>query len=134
MQPFLPLIAFLLLGLSILVLYEWRERHRPQEAQQKPSIDPSCCGQHLVCERDTLLQQMTQPVYYDDEELDTLADIPANQLSESQQKSLREVFESLRETDIMGWTRSLQMRHIALPDDIREEALLIVREQRQQRG
>ena len=129
------LIVFVALGLTILVLFEWRERHRKDESPTAvPTPDPSCCGQHLVCERETLLQTIQQPVYYDDEELDALADIPTEHLTESQAESIREVFHTLQATDITGWVRSLQMRHIALPDDVREEALLIVQEQRQQRA
>ncbi len=127
----LPLVLFLLLGLLILVLFEWRERHRKDGTDvSRPSIDSSCCGQHLVCEREKLLQPLDKPVYYDDEELDAYADIPADDLTEEQAAAISDVFHSLREEDVLGWVRSLEMRRIALPADVREEALLIVREQR----
>ena len=94
------------------------------------SDDGECCGQHLVCERDTLLQTNAQIDYYDDEELDTLAGIDPADYSETQHTMLREVFDTLQERDVAGWVRSLQFRNIALPQDIREEALMIVRERR----
>ena len=136
----LPLILFLCLGLLILVLYEVRERRKrkhtdassPVEQMQSapaPS-DGECCGQHLVCERDTLLQTNAQIDYYDDEELDTLAGIDPADYSETQHTMLREVFDTLQERDVAGWVRSLQLRNIALPQDIRDEALMIVRERR----
>ena len=37
---------------------------------------------------------------------------------------------SLSEKDVPGWCRSLQLRGIELPEDVREEALLIVKERR----
>jgi hypothetical protein len=77
-----------------------------------------------------LLQPLDKPVYYDDEELDAYADIPADDLTEEQAAAISDVFHSLREEDVPGWVRSLEMRRIALPADVREEALLIVREQR----
>lgn len=125
------LVAFLSLGLLILVLTEWRERHRKSgDDVPKPAAAPDCCGQHLVCERDSLLQPLDRPVYYDDEDLDAYSDIAAEDLTESQSAAIGEVFHSLREEDVAGWVRSLQMRRIALPQELREEALLIVRERR----
>ena len=43
---------------------------------------------------------------------------------------LNDVFYTLREQDVAGWLRSLQLRDIALPDELRDEALLIVSERR----
>ena len=127
----LPLILFLSLGLLILILFEWRERHRKGEPNAPVrTIDPSCCGQHLVCEREKMLQPLDKPVYYDDEELDAYADIPSEDLTQEQADAIGAVFHSMSESDVAGWVRSIEMRRIALPADIREEALLIVREQR----
>ena len=90
-----------------------------------------CCGTHLVCEKETLLQTNVKVEYYDDEELDELAGIAPEDYTEEQVNAIREVFGSLQESDVPGWCRSMQLRNINLPQDIREEALLIVRELRQ---
>ena len=129
----IPLIAFIILAIVVLVLTEVHERRK--QAQPKPDAetrpaDGECCGAHLVCERETLLQPNAKPEYYDDEELDALADIDVSSYSDGQHDAIRQVFDSLREEDVPGWCRSMQLRHIALPDDIRDEALLIVRERR----
>ncbi len=133
----IPLILFIALGLLILVAFEFRARKKSGEIGEKASstdsesADGECCGQHLVCERETLLQTNAQIEYYDDEELDALADIAPQNYTREQYKAIREVFDSLKENDVPGWCRSIQLRHIELPQDIREEALLIVRERRQ---
>ena len=44
------------------------------------------------------------------------------------------MFYTLRETEIAGWVRSLQLRQIELPDDIKEEVLLVMRERREHPG
>ena len=134
----IPLLLFIALGLFILVAFELRARKKSGEIEQKQPSDVSnsdgeCCGQHLVCERETLLQTNAHIDYYDDEELDALADIAPEQYTESQYQMLREVFDSLSEKDVPGWCRSIQLRRIQLPQDIREEALLIVRERRQRK-
>lgn len=133
----IPLILFIALGLLILVAFELRARKKSGEIEEKvssdalESADGECCGQHLVCERETLLQTNAQIEYYDDEELDALADVDPQNYTREQYQAIREVFDSLNEKDVPGWCRSIQLRHIELPQDIREEALLIVRERRQ---
>ena len=154
----LELALFISLGILILVLFELRARKQNKKAhqetkgfeggeeevrlpvnngvvqsQQATSDDGECCGQHLVCERETLLQTNAVPEYYDDEELDTLAGISPDAYTQQQHDAIRAVFDTLKESDVPGWCRSIQLRNIALPQDIREEALLICRERRQKR-
>lgn len=134
----LPLILFVCLGVFIVVVFELRARKEqkkdtsaPEQTTPKPVVtDGECCGQHLVCERETLLQTNAQIEYYDDEELDALAGIAPEDYTEEQHQMIREVFDTLQEKDVPGWVRSLQLRNIQLPADIREEALLIVVERR----
>ena len=133
----IPLILFILLAIVVLVLTEIRERRKANSQEpgqtrdsQADSRPDGCCGEHLVCERETLLQTNAEIVYYDDEELDQLADTAPETYTPAQHQMMREVFETLREADVPGWCRSLQLRRIQLPEDIREEALMIVRERR----
>jgi hypothetical protein len=132
----IPLILFIALGILIAILYEVRERQRQKKAlagETMPDMnapDDGCCGEHLVCERETLLQTNAEIVYYDDEELDALAGIAPEQYTPEQVDAIQHVFATLQERDVPGWCRSMQLRNIALPLDIREEALFIVRERR----
>lgn len=140
----IPLILFVFLGIAILVIYEVRARKEKNNntellndaeqatdvATEQRSEDDGCCGEHLVCERETLLQTNAKVEYYDDEELDVLAGIAVEDYTEAQYKMIREVFDTLQAKDVPGWVRSIQLRNIQLPLDIREEALLIVVERR----
>ena len=137
----MPLILFVSLGIVILIIFEVRVRKETNEskntaeqtidiATEQRSEDEGCCGEHLVCERETLLQTNAQVEYFDDEELDSLAGIAAEDYTPEQYQMLREVFETLKASDVPGWVRSIQLRNIQLPLDIREEALLIVVERR----
>ena len=141
----LELILFIVLGLLILVLFELRARKQSNsdsaltgEAGPTGGEDTGlsadggeCCGQHLVCERESLLQTNATPEYFDDEELDALDGINPADFTQQQHDDIRAVFDTLQESDVPAWCRSLQLRNIALPQDIREEALLICRERRQ---
>ena len=127
----LPLILFVALGIAILIIFEVRARKQQKtnseqsEASNSQASDPDdgCCGEHLVCERETLLQTNAKVEYYDDEELDALIGIPAEDYTEEQYQMIREVFNTLQAKDVPGWVRSIQLRNIQLPLDIREEAL-----------
>ena len=140
----LELILFISLGLVILILFELRARKqsnsealKQRSAQTGEAAQTSdggeCCGQHLVCEKETLLQTNAIPEYFDDEELDALAGINPEDFTQQQHDDIRAVFDTLQEKDVPAWCRSLQLRNIALPQDIREEALLICRERRQRK-
>ena len=139
----LPLILFVCLGIVILVIFEIRARKEKNNTEQlnntdqatdvaveQRSEDEGCCGEHLVCERETLLQTNAQIEYFDDEELDALIGIAAEDYTQEQYQMIREVFETLKASDVPGWVRSIQLRNIQLPLDVREEALLIVVERR----
>jgi hypothetical protein len=140
----IPLILFVCLGIAILIIFEVRARKAQKIDSESPMTDSEagdshetasdpdegCCGEHLVCERETLLQTNAKVEYYDDEELDTLIGIPAENYTEEQYQMIREVFNTLQAKDVPGWVRSIQLRNIQLPLDIREEALLIVVERR----
>lgn len=133
----IPLILFVLLGLTILVLFEVRARKEAKEnvdgnGNENGTDDSGCCGQHLVCERETLLQTNAEIIYYDDEELDALSGIAYTDYTTAQADMVRDVFHTMQEKDVPGWCRSMQLRNIQLPEDVREEALLIVRERRKQ--
>ena len=139
----IPLILFVCLGIAILIIFEVRAR-KAKRAADLPSTaegdlqqsdlssaeDDGCCGEHLVCERETLLQTNAQIEYFDDEELDELSGIAAEDYTDEQYQMIREVFNTLKPSDVPGWVRSIQLRNIQLPLDIREEALLIVVERR----
>ena len=139
----IPLILFVCIGIVILVIFEIRARKEKNNTEQlnntdqatdvaveQRSEDEGCCGEHLVCERETLLQTNAQIEYFDDEELDALIGIAAEDYTPEQYQMIREVFETLKASDVPGWVRSIQLRNIQLPLDIREEALLIVVERR----
>ena len=67
-------------GLVLYITHTIGEKRRKakgiEEPEETPAADnggsePGCCGMHITCERDSLLQGVsTEIVYYDDEDLD----------------------------------------------------------------
>ncbi len=72
--------------------------------------------------------------YYDDEELDRFRGRNAESYTESETEEFRDILLTLLPDDIAGWARSLQLRSIELPADVRDELLLIVGEERARRN
>lgn len=96
------------------------------EAQEIPEV---CCGQHETCERDSLLAAVSKKIeYYNDEELDRFQGVEADAYDEEAVEEFSEVLYTLREVEVAGWLRSLQLRGINLPDALKDEAFLIIGE------
>ena len=125
------LIILLIAGAAVLMLFTYLNRKKKQEeVEVNYEMNEECCGAHEVCDKDSLLSPDCEIVYYDDEELDELARLNPLDYTKTQRNQLSEVFYTLKESDVAGWLRSLQLRSIALPDEIKEQALMIVRERR----
>ena len=127
------IIIILIILLILLVGVAFFVRHINKQTPEQPPVEiaDDCSGSHAVCERDSLLSQTDQIIYFDDEELDSLRGIPSDDYTEPQITMLENVFYTLREQDVAGWIRSIQLRNIDLPEDIRDQALLIVAERRE---
>lgn len=133
------IIGLLLLALVAAVAGSLRYRRLQQrvergELEAMPEVNPvdmECCGQHEVCERDSLLAAVSKQIeYYDDEELDRYIGVAPDAYTFEQEEEFRNVFYTMREVDVAGWVRSLQLRGIALPDALRDEVFLVVGERR----
>lgn len=85
-----------------------------------------CCGMHQVCEKTNLSPLTGEVVYYDDEELDRFRGRDAEDYSMEEIEEFRDVLLTLLPEDVAGWSRSIQVRGITLPTEIRDELLLIV--------
>ena len=101
----------------------------------EPERPEGCCGQHEVCEKDSLIQGISsQIVYYDDQELDEYRGTGADDYTEEQIEQFRDVLYTLQRDDVAGWARSIQMRGITLPTPIHDELIMLVAEIREQKS
>lgn len=107
------------------------ERGELQEAPDIVEVDSECCGQHQICEKESLLAAVSKQIeYYDDEELDRFKGHPSDGYSEEEIEEFRDILYSMQEVEVAGWSRSLQLRGIELPDELKDELFLIVGERR----
>ena len=94
-------------------------------------VDQECCGQHEVCEKESLLAAVSKQIeYYNDEELDRFRGREGDQYEETEVEEFREVLYTMKDDEVAGWVRSLQLRGVELPDVLKDEVFLIVGERR----
>lgn len=130
------LIGVVLFGLAIGYAYNRKiqkkiDRGELKEAPPVITVDSECCGQHEVCEKESLLAAVSKEIeYYDDEELDRFKGRPSDGYSEKEIDEFREIMYTMKEEEVAGWCRSLQLRNVELPDELKDELFLIVGERR----
>lgn len=136
MEAALIILAAIVAVGGLCLLYELYARRRgiPDEEPTTTQAPEACCGQHAVCERDSLLEGIDREiVYYDDEELDAYAGRASDAYTSAETEEFRDVLLTLLPDDVAPWARSLQMRGITLPASVRDELLMIVGENRTNR-
>lgn len=107
------------------------DRGELKEAPPVVDVDSECCGQHQICEKESLLAAVSKKIeYYDDEELDRFKGRQANEYNDEEIDEFREIMFTMKEEEVAGWSRSLQLRGIELPDELKDELFLIVGERR----
>lgn len=133
------LTALALLGILAFVLGKMRRFRKPaspapdggaESAPEAPRPE-GCCGQHAVCEKDSLLAAVSRGVeYFEDEELDRFRGRPSGGYTPEEVEEFEEVLTTMRPEEVPAWVRSLQLRGLNLPDALRDEVILLVGEQR----
>lgn len=87
-----------------------------------------------MCEKDSLIAAFEEkPEYFDDEELDKYSNRDSSKYATNEIEEFREVFYSVLDEEKPRWIRSLQMRGISVPDQMKDEVLMIVNDLRAQK-
>lgn len=135
-------LVILVLTVSIpSVIGHKRYQKRVEEGTARPDetsplevtkeVPEECCGQHATCERDSLLAAVSKEIiYYDDEELDQYKGRESDEYTDEEAEEFANIFYELKEIEVAGWVRSLQLRQVNLPEQLIDEVLLVVRERR----
>ena len=129
---------FLVIGLGALAGLWYNHKLRKQlergEIDAMPEVkevDSECCGQHEVCEKESLLAAVSKGIeYYDDEERAAYIGTAPEHYTPEEEEQFRDILYTMRDEEVAGWVRSLQLRGIALPNALKDEVYLIIGERR----
>mgnify|MGYP003590849985 FL=1 len=120
-------VAIIVLGIVLAIAHlltnSWDE--------EPPIVTKQTCatytGDNDKCEQECMMEAATQQIeYYDDEELDRYKGRTADSYTDEEAEQFREVMETMRPDEVKGWNRSLILRQIAMPDQIKDEAVMLM--------
>lgn len=124
---------FIFIGIIVffsLSVYLWniiqRRRGVPEANTEKYVRPDGCCGAHTVCEHPAD-ELNSAPEYFDDEELDRFERKLSHEYSDEEAEEFREVFNTMLDEDKPLWLRSLRMRHIGLPHQVKQEMVKVMK-------
>lgn len=117
---------------------KWYKRKLDRgEIDEMPGVtqqqEEGCCGQHEICEKESLLAAVSKEVeYYEDEHLDAYRGRTSDSYTSEEVEEFQDVLFTMRNDEVAGWVRSLQLRGVALPDELKDDVIMIVDERRSQ--
>ncbi len=124
----------IVVGVLATLVFSWFSSKKNDAKTQEAPVavpDVDCCGAHDVCDKETLLSDNDEIVYYQDEELDVYRLKHPGSYLPYEIEQFREILYTMRDDEVAGWLRSLQLRGINPPHIVREEALMIVADVRE---
>ena len=120
---------FVVMALATLISNRFFKKKKTPKADEQPvEIPMDCCGAHEVCEFEEMLQNPTEIVYFEDEELDRYQGIPADSYEDAQIDEFRDVLYTLKGDEIRMWLLSIERRKVQLPHILRQEAFQLIAE------
>ena len=87
----------------------------------------SCDGTDDKCEQVCMMEAAVKGVeYYDDEELDRFRGRPSDQYTDEEAEEFATVLYTMQPHEGKGWNRSLILREINLPNQIKDELITMI--------
>ena len=89
----------------------------------------TCNGDNTKCEQDCMMEAATQPIeYFEDEELDAFRGRPSDSYTDDEVEMFADTLYTMRHDEVAAWCRSLNLRGIQLPDQLKDEVVMLVSE------
>lgn len=100
-----------------------QRRGKSQPAVLPESFSCSTCdGTAAKCEQECMMEAATKDiVYYNDEELDAYRGRASDAYSDQEAEEFAEVMYTMRPDEVREWNRSLILRGVNMPDQIKDE-------------
>lgn len=121
-------LSIIILGVVVALCEKLFHRSGTDDAVVQPSSSCSTCdGTNDKCEQECMMEAAVKPVeYYDDEELDAFKGRPSSEYTDDEAEQFGYVLYTMRPDEVAGWCRSLNLRGIELPDQLKDEVVMMV--------
>ena len=102
-----------------------RGKHGEDEPITVAQTCATCDGTASTkCEQDCMMEAATKEIeYYDDEDLDRFAGREADDYTDEEVEEFSEVLYTMQPEEVAGWNRSLILRGINLPNQLKDEVI-----------
>lgn len=113
----------LITGLATLLGRKRDEEETPVVLQDSCS---TCTGEDERCEQECMMEAATKEIeYYDDEELDRFRGRLSDSYTDEEAEEFAEVMLTMRPEEVKGWNRSLILRGINMPNQIKDDFIAL---------
>ncbi len=86
----------------------------------------TCSGTNDKCEQNCMMEAAVKEVeYFDDEELDQYKGRESDAYSDDEADEFRAVLETMRPEEVKAWNRSLILRGVNMPDQIKDDYIML---------
>ena len=119
------IIALVVLGI-IAAIFGIISHHKGEDEEplQEGVSCNTCTGENIKCEQECMMEAATKNIeYYDDEELDRFKGREADDYSDEEVEEFSEVLYTMKPEEVAGWNRSLILRGINLPNQLKDEVI-----------
>ena len=122
-------IALIALGViaAILGLLSHNKDSSSDVISNSTATCATCNGNDPRCEQECMMEAATKPIeYFDDEELDKFKERQSDSYTDDEAEMFREVLYTMKTEEVKDWCRSLTLRRVNLPDQVKDEVMLII--------
>ncbi len=124
----LALVALGLLAALLGMLSRKTEDNESEVVQADAASCATCNGEDERCEQECMLEAAVKAIeYYDDEELDQYRGRPSDGYTDSEAEEFADVLYTMKPEEVKGWNRSLILRQINLPNQLKDEVIMMMK-------
>ena len=86
----------------------------------------SCSGNNDKCEQNCMMEAAVKEIeYFDDEDLDQYKGRESDAYTDDEAEEFRNVMETMRPEEVKAWNRSLILRGVNMPDQIKDDYIML---------
>lgn len=122
-------LVIILIGLGLVVgAYTFLSRSHNDDGHIE--VTPTCAtcdGNNAKCEQECMMEAAIKEIeYFDDEELDAYKGRAADAYTDDEVEEFREVLYTMRPEEVKDWNRSLILRGVNLPNQLKDEVIMMI--------
>ncbi len=120
-------LIVLALFAAITTLFTKKKEGEPDVVMPSSGDCSSCDGTDDKCEQVCMMEAATREIeYYDDEELDRFRGRQSNQYTDEEAEEFANILYTMQPQEAKGWNRSLILREINVPNQIKDELITMI--------